>query len=207
MKSVRFIAWHGLRHIARAGLPVLFLCTFSPPALADSVFKCKGADGTFHYQGSKCAQAQEVSSWPTEAANIVKVSASHSAGYNKTGAAAAAFVVVRMDALNAFRLRGSINGTPVGMMVDTGASMVSIPTPLARQLELQCYSKVPISTANGMTQACRSVVHSLQIGQLILPDVDVVVINGLHEVLLGQTALGRLKVEQSKGEIHLSLDD
>jgi hypothetical protein len=39
---------------------------------------------------------------------------------------------------------------------------------------------------------------------MVLPDVEVVIMNNLNVVLLGQSALGRLKVEQSNGEIRLS---
>jgi aspartyl protease family protein len=167
--------------------------------LAETVFKCRGADGNLHYQSTKCAQAEEVSSWGARSSSTVQVVEG-----GEAGEAGAAFVVVRKNAFNAYWLRGSISGTSVAMVVDTGASFVSIPFLLAKQLGLRCYSQVAMSTANGITQNCKSVVRSVQIGPMVLPDVEVVIMNNLNVVLLGQSALGRLKVEQSNGEIRLS---
>lgn len=176
----------------------LFVASVSLHASADTVFKCRGADGNLHYQSTKCAQAEEVSSWGARSSAIVKVVD------NDEGGGGSSSVVISKDAYNAYRLQGAINGTPVRMVVDTGASLVAVPAQLARKLKLRCYSQLAMSTANGITQNCKSVVHSLQIGQMLLPDVEVVVMENLNEVLLGQTALGRLKVEQSNGEIRLS---
>jgi aspartyl protease family protein len=152
-----------------------------------------------HYQSTKCVQADEVSSWGARSSATVKVLEGDAGGE-----AGAAFVVIRKNAFNAYWLRGSINGTSVAMVVDTGASFVSIPLQLAKQLGLRCYSQLALNTANGITQNCKSVVHSVQVGPMVLPDVDVVIMNDLNVVLLGQSALGRLKVEQSNGEIRLS---
>jgi aspartyl protease family protein len=177
-------------------LSVWFFVFVPIGAEADTVFKCKGADGNLHYQSTKCAQAEEVSSWGARSSSTVQVVEGDAGG--------AAFMVVRKNAFNAYWLRGSINGASVAMVVDTGASFVSIPLPLAKQLGLRCYSQVAMSTANGITQNCKSVVRSVQIGSMVLPDVEVVIMNNLNVVLLGQSALGRLKVEQSNGEIRLS---
>ncbi len=180
-------------------LSVWFFVFVPIGAEADTVFKCKGADGNLHYQSTKCAQAEEVSSWGARSSSTVQVVEGEAGGESGT-----AFVVVRKNAFNAYWLRGSINGTSVAMVVDTGASFVSIPFPLAKQLGLRCYSQVAMSTANGITQNCKSVVRSVQIGSMVMPDVEVVIMNYLNVVLLGQSALGRLKVEQSNGEIRLS---
>lgn len=178
---------------------ILALALIPAGAVADTVFKCKGADGNLHYQSTKCAQAEEVSSWGARSSATVQVVEGGEAGES-----GAAFVVVRKNAFNAYWLRGSVNGISVPMVVDTGASFVAIPLPLARQLGLRCYSQVAMSTANGITQNCKSVVRSVQVGPMVLPDVDVVIMDNLNVVLLGQSALGRLKVEQAGGEIRLS---
>lgn len=131
---------------SRCFLLVCILLLAPIGAEADTVFKCRGADGNLHYQSSKCAQAEEVSSWGARSSSTVQVVEG-----GEAGEAGAAFVMVRKNAFNAYWLRGSVNGTSVAMVVDTGASFVSIPFLLAKQLGLRCYSQVAMSTANGIT--------------------------------------------------------
>ena len=179
---------------------LLLVCvSVSAEAIADTIFKCKGSDGVVRYQGAKCLRTEDAVSWVAKSSSLVKVAAQ--GGGSETGSS---FLLVRIDAFKAYRLPGWINGMATDMVVDTGASLVAVPSRLAQQLGLQCNSFVAMSTANGVTRNCKSVIHSLRIGQMELPDVEAVVMENLNVVLLGQSALGRLKMEQARGEIRLS---
>jgi clan AA aspartic protease (TIGR02281 family) len=158
---------------------------------ADTVFKCQGADGRTHYQSSRCLQANEVSHWaPREFTAIPYKPAS---------------LVIPVDGSLAYRVNGEINGSTVNMTVDTGAAMVSIPQTLADKLKLVRGQSHQFSTANGLTTGYRTTLHTLKVGDFTLTDVDAAIMSNLPGgVLLGQTALGRLKVEQAKGELRIS---
>lgn len=97
------------------------------------------------------------------------------------------------------------NGYAISVMVDTGASLVSFPERLAEQVGLTCHGMIYTNTANGRVQVCTAVLDTLQIGNITLTDVDVAVMPDLSNVvLLGQSALKRLRVEQANDQITLS---
>lgn len=172
-------------------LPACLLAFSLTEASAETVFKCQGADGRTHYQSTRCMQTDEVSHWaPREFTAIPYKPAS---------------IVIPIDRSLAYRVNGEIEGTTVSMQVDTGASMVSIPQALADKLRLERGQPHQFSTANGITMGYRTVIHKLKVGDFTLTDVDAAVMSNLPGgVLLGQTALGRLKVEQAKGELRIS---
>lgn len=197
MKSKCGIA--GLNCLRRMVFAMLLAVT-ATAAFANTVFKCKGSDGLFHYQGSKCFQEQEISSWEAT------VPAVKTASVEKRELPSEA-VVIQEGAFQSYRVRGYLNDIATTMLVDTGASFVAIPSGLADKLGLGCKSLVVVNTANGRTKNCRSTVKTLRIGNFVLPDIDVIVIaaDSFAEVLLGQSALRRLKVEQESGEIRLTM--
>ncbi len=170
----------------------LSVLTVAPQnASADSIFKCRGADGAMHYQSTKCQQTNEVSHWAPKA-------------FTATPYKPAA-IVIPIDQTLAYRVNGEIEGMTVSMQVDTGAALVSIPQALADKLKLARGQSHQFSTANGMTTGYRTLIHTLKVGDFTLTDVDAAVMSNLPGgVLLGQTALSRLKVEQSKGELRIS---
>lgn len=168
----------------------LCLFSFAATAAADTVFKCRGADGKTHYQSSRCSQSDEVSHWaPREFTAIPYKPAA---------------IVIPIDRSMAYRVNGEIEGMTVSMQVDTGASMLSIPAALADKLKLERGQPHQFNTANGTTMGYRTVIHKLKVGDITLTDVDAAVMGNLGIVLLGQTALSRLKVEQAKGELRIS---
>ena len=175
-----------LKFAAACLLPIT--CT---AALADTVFKCQGADGRVHYQSTRCLQAAEVSHWaPKEFTSVPYKPAA---------------LVIAIDNTLAYRVNGEVEGVAVNMQVDTGASMVAIPATLAKRLKLEVGQAHQFNTANGPTTGYRTTLRTLKVGDFMLHDVDAVVMNNLPGiVLLGQTALSRLKVEQAKGELRIS---
>lgn len=103
-----------------------------------------------------------------------------------------------------YRVEGYIQDVPVEMMVDSGASKLTIPTSLANSLGLKCDAPTTMVGANNRTAACRSTVKKFQIGSIILTDVAVLYAEGIDTVLMGQSVLSRLKVEQNNGALTLT---
>lgn len=174
----------------QACIALVALTCALPDAGAETVFKCKGPDGSMHYQNTRCLQSDEVSHWaPREFTAIPYKPAA---------------LVIAIDRSMAYRVNGEIEGATVSMQVDTGAAMVSIPAALADKLKLVRGQPQQFSTANGLTMGYKTVIRTLKIGDFTLKDVDAAIMTNLPSgVLLGQTALGRLKVEQSKGELRI----
>ena len=99
---------------------------------------------------------------------------------------------------------GAINGTPVTMLVDTGATSVALPESLARRLGLERGPEITVNTANGRAKAWLTRIDRLQLGGLEFRDVEASFGPGLDtEVLLGMSALGRVDFEQRDGVLYL----
>src|SRR6476646_830663 len=102
------------------------------------------------------------------------------------------------DARGHFATEGRIDGQRIGFMVDTGASVVALNESSAAQFGLrptpgQYTAKV--TTANGTIKAARAQIAMLDVGGLIVRDVDAMVLpdEALSENLLGLSFLSKLK--------------
>lgn len=100
---------------------------------------------------------------------------------------------------------GRINGTAVTFLLDTGATQVAVPIEQARRLGLSAGAPMLISTANGQATAHRTRLGSLQLGEIVLHDVDALIAPGMggEEVLLGMSALKQLEFTQRDGTLVL----
>lgn len=100
-----------------------------------------------------------------------------------------------------------VNGRRVPMMVDTGATSIAMNYPTARRLGLNLSGakKIPISTANGVTSAYLINLSSVTIGGIKLHNVAATVHTDdfPQVVLLGNSFLGRLDMEQQGGVLIL----
>ena len=99
-----------------------------------------------------------------------------------------------------FTAEGQINGGTVRMLVDTGASMVAIPAHDASRLGIDYRSGAPtmISTANGVAPAYRVKLDTVQVGSIVLHQVDAMVMErGLPVILLGMSFLNRTEMQRS----------
>jgi len=193
---------HKAASFAVAIAAVIMLAVTSPGAVADTLFKCTGANGRVHYQDHSCAHSDtEVSRTPLKYAQD-----SEKQKYPSWAVPPSAVVNVLADPFNAYRLQGDIDGGSFSMLVDTGATYVAVSPRVAAALRLACESRITTSTANGNVEVCTSRVRCIKLGGIVLTAVPVIVVPGLTaaDVLLGQTALSRLKLEQSKGELRLS---
>ena len=108
-----------------------------------------------------------------------------------------ATVQVYRDSRSMFRTVGSINGLPVGFLIDTGASSVAMNSAQARRLGIDFRvqgDSTYVTTASQVVQAFRLTLERVKVGSIELHNVKGVVIDGPQpdEVLLGMSFLGRL---------------
>jgi aspartyl protease family protein len=102
------------------------------------------------------------------------------------------------DARGHFQTEGRIDGQRIAFMVDTGASVIALNETSAARFGLRPsrgdYNAV-VSTANGTIRAARTRLAMVDIGGLIVRDVDAMVLpdEALSENLLGLSFLSKLK--------------
>jgi aspartyl protease family protein len=105
-----------------------------------------------------------------------------------------------------FMAQGQINGKNVPMVVDTGASVVSISVLEAQRMGLNYLAgqQVQMSTANGMIAAWRVKLATVRIGDVLVYDVDSVVSSGsMPYVLLGNSFLSRFQMTRTNDQMVL----
>jgi aspartyl protease family protein len=97
-----------------------------------------------------------------------------------------------------FRTEGRIDGQRINFMVDTGASMVALNETSAARFGLRPsradYTAI-VTTANGTVKGARARLARVELGDLIVHDVDALVLpdDALSENLLGLSFLSKLK--------------
>lgn len=96
---------------------------------------------------------------------------------------------------------GTINGQPVVFFLDTGATIVSIPEPVARRLNLQRGVEMLASTANGTVTTYSAELDSVAVGDIELHRVRASINPQMQsdEILLGMSFLKHLEFTQ-RGE-------
>lgn len=100
---------------------------------------------------------------------------------------------------------GMINGVKVRFLLDTGATDVSIPEPVARTLQLRRGPEIEAFTANGTIPVTMTLLRRVQIGNIVLHDVRASVnayMKG-EEILLGMTFLKHLEFTQRGDQLIL----
>jgi len=93
---------------------------------------------------------------------------------------------------------GEINGREVTFLLDTGATDVSIPAGLEKQLALQRGRAVYYSTANGRITAYQTSLNNMRIGDIELHNVRASINPHSRDdaILLGMSALKQLEFTQ-----------
>ncbi len=106
-----------------------------------------------------------------------------------------------------FVTEGRINGKLVRMMVDTGATMVSLSRAQATQLGLSLQGGRPMSvhTANGVVQATEILLSSVRVGTIERREVPAVIQDSsLPIVLLGMSFLKHLDLRHDADQLTLT---
>jgi aspartyl protease family protein len=102
------------------------------------------------------------------------------------------------DARGHFQTEGRIDGQRIAFMVDTGASVIALNESSAARFGLRPSRgdyNAAVSTANGTIKAARTRLAMVELGDLIVRDVEAMVLpdEALSENLLGLSFLSRLK--------------
>jgi aspartyl protease family protein len=113
------------------------------------------------------------------------------------------------DSRGHFQTEGRIDGQRIGFMVDTGASVVALNETSAARFGLRPSRgdyNATVATANGTIKAARTRLAMLDVGGLIVRDVDAMVLpdQALSENLLGLSFLSKLRrFEYANGQMVL----
>ena len=108
-----------------------------------------------------------------------------------------------------FQTEGRIDGQRIGFMVDTGASVIALNETSAARFGLRPSRgdyNATVTTANGTIKASRTRLAMVDIGGLVVRDVDAMVLpdEALSENLLGLSFLSKLKrFEYANGKMVL----
>lgn len=114
-------------------------------------------------------------------------------------------LLLKADASGHYRLEGAINGQPVQLLLDTGATRVTVPSQVAARLGLTATGLSRVNTAAGQIQVQTSQIESLAMGPLTLYDLSVFINPAAdgEEILVGMNALGRLELRQKDRQLLL----
>lgn len=114
--------------------------------------------------------------------------------------------VLYSDNRGHFKPEGKINGRPVRFLVDTGASMVSMGVSDARRLGLDLSQAIVgrSQTANGVVNVRRVMLDSVQVGSMVVFNIEA----SVHEtdlpvVLLGMSFLSRMDMTHEGSRLTL----
>jgi aspartyl protease family protein len=115
-----------------------------------------------------------------------------------TGMAGRRSVTIARDGRGHFQTDGRVDGRRLGFMVDTGASVVALNERSAAQVgirPLRSDFTATVNTANGTLKAARTRLASVDIGGVVVRDVEAMVLPdaALSENLLGLSFLSKLR--------------
>jgi aspartyl protease family protein len=109
-------------------------------------------------------------------------------------------VRLERDLSGHYRAEGFINGVKTTVLVDTGATDVSISRKFAEQLGIQSIAATRTQTANGETVGYMTRLKSVKLGGIEANDVAATIVTDLGEdMLLGMSFLNRMDVRLYKG--------
>jgi len=164
------------------------------------VYKCRNSQGNLIYQESPCKQdTDSVSSW---ASSITRVPPDEELAETSDG-----IYVIKQRGSGHYFIDGKINGKALAFVIDTGAAIVSLPRPVAFLARISCGEQIQLQTAGGSTSGCTAIIASLRFGPFLMKDVPAVIVPNLDQPLLGMNVLNQFKIEQSNGEMRISIRD
>lgn len=167
---------------------------------AGTVYKCKNTQGKFLYQKTPCMEeAQAVSSWTPN----TKVTTPIKSTEKKIPEA----LVIKQGQGGHYYLNAEVNSHSLTFVVDTGATMVSLPRAIANSASLFCNEKAQVETANGVSNVCTTTITELKLGGFTLTNVPAMIVPNLSQPLLGMNVLNFFNIEQKNNEMKLSEHD
>jgi len=126
----------------------------------------------------------------------------------EAGSSGRSSVTLISDGNGHFITTGTINGATVRLMVDTGASLVSMGSDDAKRAGINYLAgqKVSVSTANGVVAGYRIKIDQVRLGDIALTNIDGLVTADVEQpvVLLGMSFLGRLDMKREGDSLTLT---
>ncbi|MCE3263391.1 MAG: aspartyl protease [Pseudoduganella sp.] len=117
-------------------------------------------------------------------------------------------MVLSPDSNGHYSVAGEINGFPVNMLLDTGASLVAIPAPLARKFGIDYRTKgrrAFTQTAAGLAEVWIVKLDRIRVGEFEFANVEATINEaGLPVILLGNSVLKRLDMKTESGMLTLT---
>ena len=165
---------------------------------AAMVYKCKNAQGKLLYQKTPCTE-EAVSSWTPN--TKVKLPTKEAKKKNTE------VLVIPQGQGGHYFLNGEVNSHGLTFVVDTGATIVSLPRAFAASASLFCNDKAVIETANGQSNVCTSTITELKLGNFVFKNVTALIVPNLAQPLLGMNVLQGFNIEQKNEEMRLSEQD
>lgn len=106
-----------------------------------------------------------------------------------------------------FVSQGFINGKPVKMLLDTGATLVTVPQALAQELSLSLLKPVTVHTAGGASAAHLAVIEAITVGGITMRNVKAHIATEFEgrTVLLGMSFLRHVELIQSENQLKLQI--
>ncbi len=107
-------------------------------------------------------------------------------------------IILQRNSDGHYVFNGKINGVPAEFIVDTGATSVSVPASVAKNIGLERGPQHRALTANGITVAYATHVDSLIVGDIEEHDIAATIVPNLpgDQILLGMSFLKRLDFSQ-----------
>jgi len=107
-------------------------------------------------------------------------------------------VRLQRNRLGHYVTAGTINSKPVTFLIDTGATGVAIPVPIAKTLDLKRGRPIATRTANGTAKSYLTRLNEVSVGGVSVGNVDATIAPGLrgNEILLGMSFLKHVEFTQ-----------
>lgn len=107
-------------------------------------------------------------------------------------------IVLQRNVHGHYVANGTINYQEVTFLLDTGATDIAVPEPLADKIGLTKTYPITVKTANGNVKAYRTRIESVAIGDIVLYDLNATILSNMHgnEALLGMSFLKHFEIIQ-----------
>lgn len=115
--------------------------------------------------------------------------------------------ILAADTRGHFIAEGTVNGSHIRFLVDTGATAISLPAADAIRagLDYRRGERIMMQTANGAAPAYATKLERVRVGAIELYNVDAIVVErGLQMALLGMTFLNRVEMKRDGATMTLT---
>lgn len=166
----------------------LFILLLAPGLALATTYKCVNSSGETVYTSAPCGDNAQVLPFVDDRA------------------ISDGTLVLQLDEHHSYRTRGTVNGSPVSFLVDTGASATVISRQVAEAAGIHsCTTTGYAATAAGVVARCTATVDEITFGEFHIRHLVVSVMPDLPvDGLLGMDVLGRLKIQQQDGTLSIT---